>query len=67
MKQHLKPCPFCGGEAGFNRKVEWNMDGNNKVKTVSERHKIACRSCSCGTDWLCYEEDAVDLWNARSK
>jgi hypothetical protein len=61
----LKPCPFCGDGAGYNSRREWNMDENHKVVTVSERYKIACRSCFCGTPWLFYEEDAVEMWNRR--
>ena len=62
----LKPCPFCGGEAGFNKRKELNCDSQHKSITAKERYKVACRACSCGTAWLFYEEDAIGAWNRRA-
>lgn len=63
---NLKPCPFCGGGAGYNKRKEWNCDSKGNAVTISARYKVACRVCGCGTAWLFYEEDAIDAWNRRA-
>lgn len=62
----LKPCPFCGGVAGFEWRGEHSMNDKHKVVTVAERYKIRCRNCCSGTYWAFYEEDAVNAWNRRA-
>lgn len=59
--QNLKPCPFCGGEAGV---IDWGTEA------VSNAHaqdwQIQC--CHCGAspfeDWT-DKATAIRIWNKR--
>ena len=65
----LKPCPFCGctyirkGEQ--KRTINTERNGVKTANTVSERYKVSCSGCGCGTPWLFYPEDAEAAWNQR--
>ena len=55
-----KSCPFCGGKAA------------NCTKQYGGRiyrYRIQCDNagCACRTPWLCYQEDAVEVWNRRAE
>jgi Lar family restriction alleviation protein len=63
----LKPCPFCGGEAGFVESREWDLNKKRKIVTASHRFRVHCRSCYCSTGECFYEEDAIEAWNMRAK
>ena len=60
MMEELKPCPFCGGEAGI---VHGDLGRNGS--------RVICKSCGGSTDFFCistrYSSDkkAADAWNAR--
>lgn len=56
----LKPCPFCGSEA-----VNCTKQYDGRIY----RYRIQCDNagCACRTPWLCYQEDAVEVWNRRTK
>ena len=50
----LKPCPFCGGEAGFF------------AFEIFVEHSVRCKSCGCGTeDDYRTEKEAAEAWNRR--
>ncbi len=53
MSEELKPCPFCGGEAEFERK------GDRRQSTI-----VSCTCCGatqeCGEEW-----DHGKTWNTR--
>lgn len=53
-------CPFCGGKAANCTK---QYDGR------IYRYRIQCDNagCACRTPWLCYQEDAIDVWNRRAE
>lgn len=56
--EELKPCPFCGSQAGIYAHV-YGMDD---VKYSAE-----CSMCWCHTDWIYRkEDDAVAAWNRRA-
>lgn len=57
MSENLKPCPFCGGEAVFEK----NTDSNSV--------KIVCKSCGASTLWTIVEVQnyIVEKWNTRSR
>ena len=51
MKEaELKPCPFCGGEAGFY------------AETV---HWINCKKCGAESAYYETPEEAIEAWNRR--
>jgi len=56
----LKPCPFCGGKA-----VNCTKQYDGRIC----RYRIQCDNagCACRTPWLCYQEDAAEVWNRRLK
>ena len=57
LTDNLKPCPFCGHEAGVGQ----GPDG----------YFVNCTWCSAATDHLTgqkyTEQEAIDLWNKRVK
>ena len=68
LERELKPCPFCGGEAGLNYVGE--MDGNIRYLTAY----VVCRGCGTRTrsfivdgyyGVMTTEQDAVETWNRR--
>lgn len=65
--QELKPCPFCGGEAGFVESRERDLNKKRKIVTESNRIRVHCRSCYCSTGECFYEEDAIMIWNKRAE
>lgn len=56
----LKPCPFCGGKA-----VNCTKQYDGRIC----RYRIQCDNagCACRTPWLCYQEDAAEVWNKRTE
>lgn len=52
MKE-LKPCPFCGGEAGLF------------AYEIFVEYSVYCKSCHNGTDEYRSKEGAIEAWNRR--
>ena len=58
MKDKLKPCPFCGGEA---RIIEHEFTGANNTYGIK---------CECGTQGFQFWEsidEAIEAWNRRAE
>lgn len=53
----LKPCPFCGGEAGFI------IDAHQKPA-----HKVGCLKCGIKTSGTFFEKNKkhTEAWNTRT-
>ena len=64
METKLKPCPFCGGSAGY---YEFNMDSYDEYKEVY----VYCRECEARTPVMhkninyCAKDEVAKLWNRR--
>jgi hypothetical protein len=75
MTTDLKPCPFCGGPAMLEHKLEsWGY--------TPDRYKVICANCKGSTGWYegriegtakwpsyCQKQaknDAIMMWNQRS-
>jgi len=54
----LKKCPFCGGEAGFQKSKDSNL---------WSWWKAACSDCLCGTDYYASKSAAKKVWNRRDE
>lgn len=56
----IKRCPFCEASGVICKKMYNN---------VVHRYRIQCNNagCSIRTPWLCYLEDAVEVWNRRAE
>lgn len=51
MKNELKPCPFCGGEASLH---------------IHDRYGVECDNCSMGLGCIkLTKEEAIQAWNTR--
>lgn len=62
-KPTLLPCPFCGGEAKFERGTSYVLvKCNGETKVEDMIHSIS-------TVWFDkkYENEAVEAWNRRTK
>lgn len=54
VPRELKPCPFCGSEAGrATKKATWNLS----------RHRVACTNSGCGAHYGYWHPIE---WNARA-
>ena len=55
VMEEIKPCPFCGGEAG----ITWDKWKNDEM--------YCCVECDCGVSTGVYEtvDEAVEHWNRR--
>jgi len=53
--EEMKPCPFCGGEAG----ITWDKWKDDEL--------YCCVECDCGVSTGVYEtaDEAVEMWNRR--
>ena len=65
MDDKLKPCPFCGGEAGFS--TGKNGDG-------SDWHYIECGDCGAMGPYISHashniavKESLAEKWNERKE
>ena len=59
----LKPCPFCGGEAGMREERRYLGGTSNGIS----RTYIQCNLCACRTmsyDWE-DKKNAIKTWNTR--
>lgn len=54
MNEELKPCPFCGGEAGKR------LDEDNP-----KYWSVMCNKCHCKTSGYQDYTIAVSIWNTR--
>ncbi len=54
MSDKLKPCPFCGGEAGFER-----------IGNARQSELIACEDCHCRLESNLGDWNAGEYWNTR--
>ena len=54
VPRELKPCPFCGSEAGrATKKATWNLS----------RHRVACTNSGCGAHYGYWHPNE---WNNRA-
>ena len=57
---NLKPCPYCGGEAGvIPDSIKYPSGDCEKIYCVK------CYVCSSGTTFFFFIEDAIEQWNER--
>ena len=56
MEDNLKPCPFCGGEAGYT---------NAQLPNGTEVYYIECLECGASSAVYGTVEKAVKEWNIR--
>lgn len=56
-KEELKPCPFCGEEAGIIKVAQGHF----------EYSVVECKKCLCRTVGLSSEAEAISKWNRRVK
>lgn len=71
MDKQLKPCPFCGGTAYFNRYVD--KDENEEY---SDFVRVRCSSCDCRSGAVKYNAkihgdngeyiEVAKKWNRRA-
>lgn len=61
MTDELKPCPFCGAEAGTNERtdVQASPDAYNSWM-------VLCGNCGCATSGDESHDDAIATWNRRA-
>ncbi|WP_417203734.1 Lar family restriction alleviation protein [Acetoanaerobium sticklandii] len=59
MKNELKNCPFCGGEAYIDRVAASLTDPSSK------NHMIICWTCRVSTRWFSDITECVKAWNTR--
>lgn len=52
MNKNLKPCPFCGGEAGVSERYD-------------EYCAVRCITCGAKTNFSMTKKGAIELWNRR--
>lgn len=57
----LKPCPFCGGEAGIHFHSELNEYYISEIDAVY----IYCKHCDATTGPFLKKEVAIEAWNRR--
>ena len=57
MRDDLKPCPFCGGEASMSH-------GKTALGTIVI-HYAECIDCAAMSEGVADENEAVRLWNTR--
>lgn len=57
MKNELKPCPFCGGEAFVHK---FAIDGTGELFISA-----MCRVCYAQTGHKTKESYAIESWNMR--
>ena len=62
MIGELKPCPFCGGEAGY-AKAGWFKGTPSEY---ADWVMIICERCLCSTESYESIEELAELWNKRS-
>lgn len=69
MNNDLKPCPFCGGEAGIIH--DRTIDGNVSFGST----RIVCKNCKCQTQEYANDgyygerysdSDVASIWNRRA-
>ena len=71
MREELKPCPFCGGEAEV---------AEGTYTAWEEGYSVRCRHCALTFgasgrlgecyEWSCSfksEEEAIEAWNRRAE
>ena len=56
MSDELKPCPFCGGDAG----------AQTDYGTDFPTHYVMCNQCNTQGDRFCKEYQAIAAWNRRT-
>ena len=50
----LKPCPYCGGKAGF---ATWILEGGER------EYSVMCDDCEAETPLCETKEEAAEKWN----
>lgn len=56
----LKPCPFCGGEAGLRHYEDFNKDFSSVYKFY-----VWCKDCEVQSMPTANVERAINAWNTR--
>ena len=54
----LKPCPFCGDEAGILKTCPQHRENREYV--------VQCWGCNAKTNYFSSPDDAADAWNRRA-
>ena len=62
MQVELKPCPFCGGEAGTG--TQHDPDGDFAFVNCTEC--MASTNVLLGQQWRFTEAEAIAAWNTRA-
>ena len=57
--EELKPCPFCGGDARYNRITYHTVIAN-------ESHIVFCAKCGASTQKYKTKQEAIAAWNKRA-
>ena len=57
----LKPCPFCGGEAG----IYFHSVLNEKYISEIDAVCVFCKHCDAMTKPFSNKEVAIEAWNRR--
>lgn len=60
----LKPCPFCGSEAAFNRITELNPASRESETICVE---VECQECGATQRGFDTEIEAIEVWNTRAE
>jgi len=64
MTDNLLPCPFCGGEAQLQERMDEDLWSHNIV----EWSNVKCSHCDCEMDdWPSHYRDAINAWNTRAE
>ena len=56
-EKRLLPCPFCGGEAGIDKRY---------AEFYTKVYAVMCRECGASSKHRTKEEDAIKAWNRRA-
>lgn len=62
MDSKLKPCPLCGGEAGFYSTIQPLIQDGQKYIF----YRVLCTHCGKTTLNYMTKQEAIDAWNTRA-
>lgn len=61
----LLRCPFCGSIP--EREHKSHTQRNEHYTWTTDKYRIRCSNCFCGTGWLFDEVWAEEQWNRRAE